>query len=319
MDTVFDSRRHDSRITRSRKGRTSFVVTARGTAQIVGSWYGTPVAGADDVQSFPVLADVLTSLGRLRHGLVGVKADDVLSITNMLYPDLPPVLGTDRIAWATITPARTGVRHDRHDDGSPDYGDWASADGCAVARHRTDLLAELPQHATIAGIKADDLADERAHRGQMKAWPTRYRLPARHGRRLGDPTDRHETLANGYCFIAREHLTSPTDDRETVFVGWQKVTRPTPRNGTTTAGKRTRQVVKRRTVEHVECATFAELLARFATVAPGERITWSVGTKSGAFTRAADGRSSATDETGPIVKSVRTLDAVRIKLERAAA
>jgi len=133
-----------------------------------------------------------------------------------------------------------------------------------------------------------------------------------------DLTDRPSMFDDG-AMVYRTRAAVTTGPPTHVWHGLKRIARTEPKHGASTNGKRTRQTVKRRTVEHVDVSTYAELLARFATVTPGQRITWAVGSKSGAFTRAADGRYSATDETGPIVKSVRTLDAVRIKLERAAA
>jgi hypothetical protein len=224
-------------------------------------------------------------------------------------------MGTDVMQWATITPARTGVKHDTDDDDNPVYGDWSSADECHVARHRSHLLSELPYGASLGGVKARDLEDEREHVGALKAWPTRYKLRRVHGRRADDPTDRTETLANGYCWTEREHLTAPSADSERVWVGHSLVTRPAPKNGASTNGKRSRVARVKRTVDDITASTLPELLARFADVAPGKRARWSCLGKSGTITRAADGRTTVGTPDGPIVKSVRTADAVARKLE----
>jgi hypothetical protein len=305
-------------VTRSRKGRTSFVVTHRGAAQIVGSWIGTPDMDEDEdngAESYPVYAEVLERLGLLKSGRIGRKAQDVLAITQALYGDqIPPLMGTDVMQWASLTPARTGVRHDVNDDGTPDYGDWASADECYTARHRSHLLTELPHGASLAGVKASDLEDEREHAGALKAWPTRYKLRRVHGRRIGDPTDRTETLSNGYCWTERDHLTAPGADSERVWIGHKLVTRPAPKNGASTNGRRARVARVKRTIDEIHATTLPELLARFASVPVGKRAKWTCQGKSGTFTRAADSRMTVGTPQGALVKSVRTVDAVERKL-----
>jgi hypothetical protein len=109
--------------------------------------------------------------------------------------------------------------------------------------------------------------------------------------------------------------TGPT---EGLWLGHVHVTRPEPKNGTTARGKRTRQTVKRRTVDHYDAPDLQALFARLATVNNGERLTWTcpapTGTRRGTFTRSADGRQSVGTPEGPLVKSVRTADAVERKL-----
>lgn len=330
----FDARRHTVRTGRTRKGRTTQEVTHYGSAHIVGSW----TTGADGALT-PEHAYHLAEITSARRGVFGWSAYDVSTVTDAHYgndAELEPVLGSEVRAYAQITPPRTGVAHDVDADGNPVYGDWSSADECAVARHRTDMMAELPHGAMIAGVKADALEDERDHHASVKSWPTRYKLAnngvrgnghrtIRHGergywqgRRKADPRPTRQVWANGYHLTGATLLTSPSDDPERVFVGWSAVTRPTPVNGVLGhSGKRTRVRKAKRTVEHVDAATIAELVARFGTLERGQRVTWTTGRLSGAMTRASDGRLSMTGDA--VAKSVRTLDAILRKLELAAA
>jgi hypothetical protein len=108
----FTSRGHASRVTRSRKGRTSFVVDRRGIAQII---------GATDLVTAPYVCDdidrtergwLTASLNLIPRKGYGRSSLSVLRVTDyrLARYGVDPVLGTDLTAFASMIDADVSDR-----------------------------------------------------------------------------------------------------------------------------------------------------------------------------------------------------------------
>jgi hypothetical protein len=291
--------------------------------------------------------------GRLKRGARGVSALDIYRVTQALYGDvIPALLSTDNdmkhavihgddsdtddygIAWHN--PSDPFAAMDAQGRTVPDspityatrgYGLTFGLPSECIA-DRWKVAAWLQSKRDRSTADAGRIAASRRSTGLESSlhWKSRTHLPMPTPRK-GDPTARRTALFDGYGVVAavmlghtayRAELLAP-DDRlrdappARMWRGHVSIIRPVPMT-TVTDGKRARVARVKRTEREIHATTLPYLLARFALIAPGKRVKWTCGTRSGTFTRSTDGRMSVGTPDGPLVKSVRTVTAVERKL-----
>jgi hypothetical protein len=168
---------HASRVTRSRKGRASFVITRHGRSRAPFTGESSGLAGLDAI-GLAAIADgilrasdgerVVSPQGRITYGV-----EDIAGIGRTR-----PMLGTTVRAFAQVTPSLilTGSRksNDKEHRRTLREGCGITGDAFGVARHTADLAGWLN------GVRRTYLSGERRdHEGSRLAWTLRTRV---HGR-----------------------------------------------------------------------------------------------------------------------------------------
>jgi hypothetical protein len=338
--------RHTVRRGRSKRGATA-VVTARGVATVIGSWEHD-VHGGLTPERLSILAEVMG----VRRGAIGANVLDVDRVTARRYVRsglIPAAIGSDAEGWSDMTPATIGVRTapdgevwasaDVCDTARQNVRDLYSAAGLDESRdvgpmtyprrglgltrglpaesiadrwRAAEWLASLRDDRVTSAARIGSECDAVTFAPELGEWRPRRRLTIPR-RRKHDVTARTVTLANGYCWVAVSELLAPAADSEHVYRGHVLVARPAASGGQTVRGKRKRTTRAKRTVG----ATFAAvdraaLLAHFATLAAGERTTWTCGALRGTFTLSPNRRYNlgVKHDRGEVTASRRTLTAL---------
>jgi len=171
---------YDAIPTRSRKGRTSFRVTARRPRHMTGLDHAREVTSASNYDVTGWADDFIRYQAALALGAGYVnEARDLLA-------SFVPMLGSDAMSWEAI----------RH-------GDASDTDRYGVARHRSDVTADLaradaPTTRVIRGLRADGTPYRMVDRGSFgdaysdrtATAPTIARMPARYSVRHAAGTRR---------------------------------------------------------------------------------------------------------------------------------
>jgi hypothetical protein len=236
---------HETTSTRSRKGRSSFKVTHRGTARIT---------GADPVRAYLVDPDTV-DLARLDSITLAKLADALFPCHCQLEQGetcqdsrhVPSLLGTHARAYASVTPSLTGRTLPDHER------DEIASDARGVARHRSDLTG------WTNALPRDFTPHTDAH-GTAR-YPTRYRLPARRPR-TGEHAIVEPLVMDGEQVGTLHRLLSWSTDPSVMFVGHDARPRTQLARSTRVTARNTGAPVK---VDHETATTILDALT-----APGE-------------------------------------------------
>jgi hypothetical protein len=236
---------HESTSTRSRKGRSSFRVTHRGTARIT---------GPDPVRSYLVDPDTV-DLARLDSITLAKLADALFPCHCQLEQGetcqdtrhVPSLLGTHARAYASITPSLVGRT-------LPDQErDEIAADARGVARHRSDLSGWTNALPRDFAPTPDTHASPR--------WPTRYRLPGRTPR-TGEAPIVEALEIDGQHVGTLSRLLAWSTDPAVLFVGHEARSRTQLASSTRVTARNTQPPVK---VDHETASRIIDALT-----APGD-------------------------------------------------
>ena len=193
---------HSVRLTRSRKGRRSFVVVRHGRVRAPVSDETSGLAGADAITLARLADDILRAHEGERtcgpSGKVMFGIDDIAGAGRTRY-----LLGTTVRAFAQVTPSTTltGSSHSiakAHRE-SLTHGCGIVGDACGVARHTADVAGWLN------GVRREYLTGERRdHRGSRLGWSLTVRL---HGRLRASERDEWERVGETSQYVATDDAT----------------------------------------------------------------------------------------------------------------
>lgn len=278
-DAAFDSRKHDSRQYRTTSGRSTFRVTRRGRAQVVGSW--TLDETGSNGWSGAVAAVVGTDVRSF-----GTDAASVLEITARMFGDeIEPLLGTDTTSWASV--GRSGYYGRPLTDADDRYWNpdgWA--DRCDVVERHVWL--DVDSDHVLRGTSAPTLAP----------WRDRVALPLGPDR-AGESSDvrvshvwtsvdmlndtRRAVALGATMATVERHVSAGDSPRHVRYIGHQKTARPAP--------KRSRNATTARTVGTDR--PIADAVDVIDSMQPGDRVTLS-GRYGYVVTRGTSGRYAIT-------------------------
>jgi hypothetical protein len=258
VTSTFDpwaARQHAVKVTRSRKGRTSFERVKVSMAPVIGGTHAVAPTDPDAASTEDACTArdraVLSLLGARRLRL-GVNALDVQRATDQHYRSLglPALVGSDSTSWQGTTngdrTSRTSVASHR-----------AGIDGTVSASTLNDLAAPASEYVSNTSDKLE--------------WTPRLTL--RKGRnRANDPTDRRVFVCDARGEIVPTwHLVAPAIDTESRWQGHTLVKRASVKRS---ARKSTNTRVKSIDIGTVAAPTtvnaWRELLANLNR---GERVT----------------------------------------------
>lgn len=222
---AFTARVHTSRVTRSRKGRTSFKVDRRGIAQVVGST--SYITAPFDVDAVDGLSDtergwLTASLDLIPLKRCGRSSLRVLRVTDYRLGayGVPPVLGTDLTAFASMVDADVSDRSECAVQRSSLSGesvpvglDRFVADGAPTSARRTarfavsrrrlsGLRARLSDPSTVATVKVGKDGKERTTARFVPTVDVVLATPSTYTR---------NALGYASCFVRRERLVATYD------------------------------------------------------------------------------------------------------------
>lgn len=302
-DAAYSARNHDIQTYRTNAGRSTFRVTRRGRAQVVGSW-------THDADGNHAWSGAVASVVGTRVGSYGTDPRSVLDVTARMFgAEIEPLLGTDTTQWAQV--GRSGYYGRPLTDADERYWNpdgWA--DRCDVTErhvwqpHDADHNLRGTSQPTTApwgdrvtsGVTSDgaeqfamplgpDRAGESRDAVVLDVWTPRDLL-----------NDTRRAVAMGAQPARLVRLVSPGDEpRTTRYHGHDAVTRPIAQRAQTSKTT-ARTVGTDRPV--------ADAVAIVDAMRPGDRVTLT-GRYAYVITRGDSGRYAydvRTHDGTPVVK-----------------